>query len=203
MLIKRAAPAIVCCALIIVLESCYPNRFDEAVDYTTVLTLFDDSADFGTFQTFEIADDRGIIEIPDDDTDVTHAYDAAFYARIRSNMTARGYTEVDVPNTADLVIFAAVTTSDYIVSSCYYWWDYYCWYYCYPGAGWCYPSYATSYTAGTVVAFMVDRASYDSGANSAPLVWVASFGSIISGNAAEVVGKVDDAFAQSPYISAN
>jgi hypothetical protein len=202
-MMRKTLLAIACFMAIAVLESCYPNRFDDADDYTTVTTLFNETKDFGAYQTFALADARGIIEIPEDDTDVTHAYDNQFFARIRSNMAARGYTEVEDPNDADLVIFAAVTTTDYMVSSCYYWWDYYCWYYCYPGYGWCYPAYVTTYTTGTVVTIMIDRADADADPANVPVMWVASFGSILAGEGAEVVAKVDDAFAQSPYISAN
>ncbi len=202
-MMRKALLAIACFATIAVLESCYPNRFDDADDYTTVTTLFDEAKDFGAYQTFALADARGIVEIPDESVDVTHAYDNQFFGKIRSNMTARGYTEVDDPAVADILIFAAVTTTDYAVSSCYYWYDYYCWYYCYPGYGWCYPSYAVTYTTGTVVAVMIDRAAADATAADAPIMWVASFGSILAGEGVELVAKVDDAFAQSPYISTN
>jgi hypothetical protein len=190
-----------CAGAILTLASCYPNRFDEVDDYETVLTLFNESADFGAYQTYALADDRGLIEIGDD-VDVTHAYDASFFQRIRANMNERGYTEIDDPAAADLVILAGVTTTDYLVSSCYYWWDYYCWYYCYPGYGWCYPAYVATYTTGTVVAFMIDNANYVPGTN-ATLAWTFSVGSILAGNAADVVLKVDQAFAQSPYIQAD
>lgn len=200
---KRLLITMACAGAIFAFASCYPNRFDEVDDYETVLTLFNETKDFGSYQTYALGDDQGIIEIGDNqDVDVTHAYDAAFFARIRANMNDRGYVEVDDPFTADLVILAGVATTDWLVTSCYYWWDYYCWYYCYPGYGWCYPYYATTYTTGTVVTFMIDNRNYVEGTN-AELAWVASIGSVLQGQGADVVLKVDQAFAQSPYISAN
>ena len=126
---KKILITMVCIGAILTFGSCYPNRFDEVDDYETVLTLFNETKDFGSYQTYALADDRGLIEIGDD-VDISHIYDQSFFDRIRANMNDRGYTEVDDPSTADLVILAGVTTTDYLVSSCYYWWDYYCWYYC-------------------------------------------------------------------------
>jgi hypothetical protein len=202
MMLKQVVLTAAAIGLAAVLASCQPDRFDESYDYETVATVFNESTDFGSFQTYALADSLGIIEIGED-TDVTHAYDSTFFSRVRANMNARGYTEIADPRAADLVIVTGVMTSDYVTGGCYYWWDYYCWYYCYPGGGWCYPYYTGTYTVGTVVTLMIDRASYDAALNTASLAWIGSIGSILSTNAAEISQKVDDMFAQSPYISAN
>jgi Domain of unknown function (DUF4136) len=191
--------------LLLAIGSCQPFRSDN-YDYDTVLTLQAPDTDFSSYATFALADDQGLIEIGGD-IDITHLYDAQIFTRIRGNLLARGYTEIEDPTTADLVVVAGVTTTDYVVTECYdEWWDEWCWYWpCYPSGGWCYSSggYASEYTVGTMVALMIDRASFDEVDESATVVWTFALGGNVleTTTIREVLINIDQAFVQSPYLS--
>ena len=202
---RRAFLPLLLLAVTLTLVSCQPFRLDNTEDYETVVTLYNKSTDFGSYSTFALADERGLIELGDD-IDVTHQYDDQIFTRIRGNLVARGYLEVADSSQADLVVLAGVTTIDYEVTGCYYWQDYWCWYYpCYPGGGYCYPypGNGYTYTVGTVVLLMVDRQTYNPASNSASLLWSATLGGLISGltSSTELLNNVDQAFAQSPYLT--
>lgn len=200
---RRGLFAGVLLLLVLTAVSCQPFRYDDSAKYDVVLTLYDKTAAFDSYATFAMPDE--LVEIGDD-IDVTHEYDAQIIARIRGNLLARGYTEVSDPETADLVVLPGVTTTEYSVSGCYYWWDYWCWYYpCYPGGGWCYPAPGSgyTYTVGTIVVLMLDRESIDPDAGTGKVLWTATLGGLLKGSITlnTILTNVDQAFLQSPYLS--
>jgi len=202
---RKAFLASALLAAVLSLASCQPFRLDNTSDYETVTTLYNKTINFGTYDTFALADSAGLVEIGPN-TDVSHQYDVQIFTRIRGNLLARGYQEVHDPAQADLLVLAGVTTTDYEVTGCYYWQDYWCWYYpCYPGGAWCYPYPGSgyNYTVGTVVVLMVDRATYNPESKSASVVWTATLGGVINGltSSSELLKNIDTAFAQSPYLT--
>ena len=192
-------------AVVLSLVSCQPYRL-ESTDYETVVTVYSKGTDFGSYSTFALADEQGLIEIGDEDIDISHAYDEEIFTRIRGNLLARGYQEVEDPETADMLVLAGVTAVTLEVSGCYYWGDYWCWYYpCYSGGGYCYPysGYNYEYEVGTVIVLMVDREKYDSASKPPALMWTATLGGLIEGftSSEELLNNVDQAFTQSPYLT--
>ena len=65
-MLKQVVLTVAAIGLAAVLASCQPDRFDETYDYETVATVFNESTDFGSFQTYALADSLGIIEIGED-----------------------------------------------------------------------------------------------------------------------------------------
>ena len=197
---RKAILASVLLAVVLPLVSCQPYRL-ESTDYETVVTVYNKSTDFGTYTTFALAD--SLVEIGDD-VEVTHIYDQQILQQIRTNMLARGYQEVDDPDTADMVLLTGVTTFTVEVSGCYSWGGYWGWYY--PGyPGYCYPysGYAYDYKVGTVILLMVDGKNSSPGPNNASLMWTAVLGGLIEGftTIQELLDNVDTAFTQSPYLT--
>ncbi len=111
-----------------------------------------------------------------------------------------GWTKVEDPANADLVLFPAAWTNTTI----YYWYDYWCWYYpyyCGWGWGWGYPS-VSSYTTGTLLMTLVaDGDDYVEPFR----VWSSAANGLLSGayNTDRVLKTIDQAFEQSPYLNIN
>lgn len=176
-----------------VAAACYPHRLD-SVDYDVVATLYDTTAAFNTAGTYYLLNQVVHLVPPGESDNIGHSADAAVLAAIRTNMTARGYTEGTDSTTVDLKLLAAATTTDYTA----YYQGYYCgyyWYYCPPYWG----SY--SYTLGTLLVSMKDR-RVPTGAEA---MWLGVGNGLLNGtpSASRLTDAVNAMFSQSPYISAN
>ena len=182
-----------------VVSACYPDRLDN-VNYDVVATVHDSTANFKA-TTFAL-DDSVVHLLVSGSDNISRAYDAQILARIRSNMTARGYTEVADPNTADLAMLVGVTTADYTA----YYWDYWCgsWGYWW-GYGCYYPPYygTYTYTLGTLFVGMQDRRTLTGG--KVETIWLGIGNGLVGQGvtATRVTGAIDQMFTQSPFIKAN
>jgi len=139
---------------------------------------------------------------PGEFDDISHALDAAIIAEIRDQMEDRGYTYVANPNTADLTLLPAVSTTEYQG----YYWDYWCgyWGYWYPYGCYYPPYYGTyEYTVGSLFVTMSDRRLAAGG--DVPLIWLAIANGLAGtgSTAARLTDGIQQMFAQSPYINAN
>ena len=175
------------------LAACYPGDPLTTTDTDVVTTLFRQGADFSTKMTY--AQPSTVIKIKGDGTvDITPpANNATIISRINANMQALGYTVAD-STTADVIVAAAVTETEWVGGGCYpgYWgW------YGYPGWGWCYP-YAYTYTTGTLLIVMWDRNQ----ASNNEALWVAAMNGLIQGtvSSTRINNAINQAFAQSPYL---
>ena len=198
---KKITSALVA-ALAVLLLGCYPQGAEFYEDLDVVYTNYDDTFDFGSAGTFSIPDNivkiEGNITDGEDPEFVKEPMNSQIIQKLKSNMTALGWTEVDNPANADVVLFPAVWTNTTI----YYWYDYWCWYYpYYCGWGWGYPS-VTAYTTGTLVMTLVtDGPDYVEPTR----VWTGAVNGLLSGayDVNRVNKGIDQAFKQSPYLKIN
>jgi hypothetical protein len=160
------------------------------------------NSNFAQYVTFTVTDQ---IQVVDDTGGTNEDYtqdEPQIVARVRDNMTARGYTYVPfTPGVvADLVIglYLFKGSAAYGGYYCDYWyWGYYpydCGYY-----------YAGSYNFGTFVMRMADlkNAPPQTPGATLPIVWgSASYGLLgtPSYNLQRALDSIDKAFAQSPYL---
>ena len=181
---------------------CYPDGAEYYEDTDIVYTDYDDQFDFSYKGTYSIPDKIVKItgnlnegELPEF---IKEPYNSQILNNIEKNMTSMGYTKVEDPANADMVLFPAVWTNTTI----YYWYDYWCWYYpYYCGWGWGYPS-VTAYTTGTLVmALIADGDEYVEPAK----VWTGAANGLLSGayDVTRVNAAIDQAFKQSPYLKTN
>ena len=190
-------------AAVVAAAACYPDEITDVSEFDTVTTLQDTVTNFGTARTYVIADT--VIHVPIEDGNIGHADDDLLIARVRSNMNAAGYQEIPDSPTAnpDFYVNVAITTQQWVVidwiGGCYYPW-YGCW-------GWYYPTYpyVYSYETGTVLAIILDRRRANAGANRMPVAWVGAVNGVIDvgGEVDRALEGIDQAFAQSPYVSRN
>ena len=189
-------------SIIIILGSCYPQGPEYYEDLDVVFTNFDDQFDFASKGTYSMPDK--IVKIEGDLAEgeepeyVKEPQNTQMLQKMEANMSALGWTKIEDPADADLVLFPAVWTNTTI----YYWYDYWCWYYpYYCGWGWGYPS-VSSYTTGTLVMTLVaDGEDYIEPSR----VWTAAANGLLSGayNTTRVNNAIDQAFEQSPYLRTN
>jgi hypothetical protein len=187
--------------IILLMVSCYPDGPEYYEDLDVVYTNYTESFDFSSKSTYAMPDkivkvEGNLIEdsLPEF---VKEPINSQLVAQIQSNMTAMGWTKVEDPANADLVLFPAVWTNTTII----YYYDYWCWYYpYYCGWGYYYPVSSTSYTTGTLIMTLVaDGENYVEPSG----VWYAAANGILTGeyNTSRAMKAIDQAFEQSPYLN--
>ncbi len=197
--VRLLAPGVL--ALLVGL-GCYPER-GQQTSYDSIFTVRDTTTDFGTAVTFAMADSVVHLGDPGDPDNITRAYDDDILARVRLNMVQAGYTEVLDPATSDLNVVTLVSSSEFTG----YYWDYWCSYYgwWYGAWGCYYPPYwySYSYEVGTILIGISDQRRFLN--DHAPMVWFAAANGLMGTGAtlARITSAIDQAFDQSPYISAN
>ncbi len=186
---------------------CYPDGADYADELDLVYTVYDENYAFSAGSTYSIPDE--IVKISDglgDDVEyIQDLYAVPMLNKIKANMTALGWTRVDADQNPDIELLPAAWTSTTIVSGGYYggYWCYWDPYYC--GGGWYYPyPYYSSYTTGTFVMFMTDPQNLSTD-DSRKVVWTSAINGLLTGSydANRINQAIDQAFAQSPYLTTN
>jgi len=184
----------------LLMVSCYPGEVGSYDDLDLVYSNYTESFDFAGQNTYSMPDkivkiEGNLIEGESPEF-VTEPYNTQILNKIADNMSALGWTRVEDPATADLVLFPAVWTN----TTVYYYYDYWCWYYpYYCGWGYYYP-YVSSYTTGTLIMTLVaDGEDYVDPTG----VWAAAANGVLSGayDSSRVLDAIDQAFEQSPYLN--
>jgi len=187
--------------IILLMVSCYPDGPEYYEDLDVVYTNYTEDFNFSSKSTYAMPDKIVKIEgnlIEDEAPEfVQEPINSQLVVQIQSNMTAMGWTKVDIADNPDLVLFPAVLTNTTVV----YYYDYWCWYYpYYCGWGYYYPVSASSYTTGTLIMSLVaDGENYVEPSG----VWYAAANGILTGeyNTSRVMKAIDQAFDQSPYLN--
>jgi len=187
--------------IILLMVSCYPDGPEYYEDLDVVYTNYTEDFNFSSKSTYAMPDkivkiEGNLIEGEAPEF-VEEPINSQLVVQIQSNMTAMGWTKVEDPLSADLVLFPAVLTNTTVV----YYYDYWCWYYpYYCGWGYYYPVSASSYTTGTrIMSLVADGENYVEPSG----VWYAAANGIMTGeyNTSRVMKAIDQAFDQSPYLN--
>src|SRR4030095_10637984 len=134
----------------LILAGCYPNGPDYVEQLDIVISNYDPNFSFSSKSTYSLPDK--VIKITGEEIDDPDGNNLPDYIdqgtatlilnQIRSNMNARGYTEVESTESPDLILLPSAMETTTLVY--YYDWWYWGWYYpTYPGYGWgwYYPGY--------------------------------------------------------------
>jgi hypothetical protein len=200
-------------ALGIGLNGCYPGDSLTTEEVDVVATNFDEAYfETNVPVTYHLPDTVGVIGGEnEDDQDLTRDEMDFILAQVRNNLDAIGYVEIDSLNDEDELPDVVITVDAIIVQSvgvgCIPWWGWWGWYPWWPGWGWgaggCYPTYAYSFTTGSLLLNMIDVESSTS--TDWNRVWVAGINGLIrnsqQGNQEFVRNTVNQAFDQSPYLT--
>jgi hypothetical protein len=179
--------------MLVMLVACYPGDVSSIAELDVVMTRY--ATDVNT-------DEPDAILIP-------RANDQQTLDRVRANLVAQGWTEVDWDDAAggdpvDVAILNLATASENTQ-----WWVSYppggCWYYPCWGWGWYWPPYVgtTSYDAGTYFMVMAD-ANQITPSDSTQGVWGGVVNGVLTSSAGSdyqrLLNGIDQAFSQSPYL---
>ena len=187
-----------------------PN-LSQLTDDFLVGTLYEPSAQFASYQTYELPSYVAIVGSgTTNDTMLSTNQANQLLNQVRSNMNSRGYREAGANDTADLAmnIFTIKTINQTsIITPGSYWgypgyydpgyWGYYDSYYYYPF------SYTYTYNTGTIVMEMVDLKNLTLNNNKLEIIWTSISNGILGttySNTQNALYAIDQSFTQSPYI---
>jgi hypothetical protein len=193
-----------------VMTSCtkYPAESDRLTEDLVVYTQYDVNINFSDYKTFAIVDSLGYQDVTDSGRVLTPNA-KALLDRIASNMVSRGFVQVahDAIPKPDFAIDADYlkTTTVSTYSPGYYWggyyspfyWGYGGYYYGYPY----YPTYVTSYSAGSVFIDLFDL-KHPSTDNKLYTRWNAYIRGLYTDahTSTEINKSIDQAFSQTPSL---
>ncbi len=187
----------------LMLASCtkYPPSSDRLLEDLAVVTQYDTKADFNALKTYTMA--ISIKKVTDKDTtNLTDATAQAILAQVEKNMNSRGFTKVPAADTsADLAIQAVYYQNTTVYTYSYGYYGYYYYYPYYPY----YPVYYSSYTTGMINIELLNMTKKDPSNHRVPVCWNAYIRGLLTGThtTAEITGKVDQAFIQTPQLTTN
>ena len=215
---------------LLLLTSCYPEKYEDIEDLDIVQTQYDDEFDFNSKSYFLLADtvpiiseDSGYEKSPEE-----ILMDNAIVGEVADQMTQAGYTQLSQADTADnekmddaLVLLVSRATEsyteyyyDYYNYGYNYWDGFYGLDYYYPGYYWrnYYPwgyPVSFSYSVGTVIIEMLDpSAPYELNDGeeevSFPVRWMAVLNGLAElsyeNTEDRILDGINQAFEQSPYL---
>lgn len=209
-------------AIAIGITSCYPGGAEYTSDTDVVVTDYDPEYSFKSVQTYYLSD--SIDHITEDDDEPNTKNDAYIISELERSFNSLGWTRLDStdaggnPPDVSVVVRAAQVTNYNIYSYPWYpgWgWGWY-WkssdetqYWGYPGYGWgypYYPTYVTSYTTGTLNWFLFDPELVDEENEILNVKWVGVINGVLgssnSSTQSRITTGINQAFNQSPYLSA-
>jgi hypothetical protein len=194
-------------ALAFLLTQCYPEGPQYVDEVDIVYSNYDPGYNFSAKHSFALPDK--IMKVDNDLLNglgpnyVKDIYASVMLDRIRQNMLANGWSQVDVSDNPDVLLAPAA----YELTTYYYdYWSYYDWWYgsYYPGGGW-YNSYAVvqEYSTGSLIVSMVDP--NDLSADDKPRVtWTFIINGLLEGTTSDfnsrVTKGINQAFTQSQYL---
>jgi hypothetical protein len=198
-------------SIFLLIAGCYKSPDSTLSSQFVVITNFDSAANFHDYKTFVLPPYVGLISSVSKDSILDPQYGDSILATIASNLKARGYVQVANDQTADLGV-AAMALKEVTIYTGWYpgsWWGYpgwggCYWYYCgyYP---WYPPYYGTYvYQTGSLIVELVDLI-HRPAPHQLDVIWTNWNGGALgsaANNLDNALNSIDQAFIQSPYISA-
>ncbi|MCX6247376.1 MAG: DUF4136 domain-containing protein [Bacteroidetes bacterium] len=189
----------------------YPPSSSRTMEDLVIYTKYDVTVQFTDYQTFAIVPAVSYIDGKDSAT-LTTPNAIALLDRISADMESRGFKKVNSTDNPDLGI--NVTAIKNTTTTVYYpgwYWGYPGYYppnwWGYPGYGYgypYYPTYTTSYSAGTVIIDLADF-KFKTSDDKIMIRWNAYIRGLLTDthSQGDVLNSVDQAFAQTPSLRTN
>lgn len=206
---------------VLLLFGCGLEPADNSEDLDVVVTAPAQGADFRQVTTYALPTEVPLIKQSDVEAEPVEAkldatLQAAILDTVNQNMSRLGYRRVENPEQGKPDVFlevSAIATQSldvYYSSWSTYWGSYYApWYGTYYGAGWApvVTPYVVESSFGTVLINMTNPNAPDPASQKIPTLWVAAVNGVLNdaivpgGGTARVVDGINQAFAQSPYLT--
>jgi len=184
------------------LQACFPFGPEDIEDFDIVGTFFDENVNFSSFKTYAMPDT--IVHVDNSGTVVgtTGDYDALILSQVAANMGAVGYTRVNSPSQADMLLTLAIAREGYSLDNTYDYGDYYgSGYNSYGSGGYYNPGTEYQMETGTVLMNLADSQSEGSLKSS---LWLGLINGIteesFTNTSRRLIELINQAFVQSPYL---
>ena len=186
---------------IFLLQACFPFGPENIEDFDIVGTFYDENVNFSTFKTYAMPDT--IVHVDNSGVSTTTGdFDALILSQIAANMGAAGYTRVNKPDDADMILTLAIAREGYNLENTYDYGDYY-------GPG--YDSYGSGgyyntgseyqMETGTLLMNLADHKDSDS---TKPSMWLGIINGVteqsFTNTSRRLIELINQAFVQSPYL---
>lgn len=202
-------PALLLAMVGLIIASCskYPTYTVNTSDLDMVWTNYDESIDFAQYKTYFVPDSILLEDdVDEDDAKALQKYYESILVEVDKNMAALNYVRVDSTSNPDIGVGVSIVTQTTYVYSYNYWW-YYPPYWGYPGYGYSYPwsTYMGSYEEGAVIIDLADLKNVNHNTQTINAMWTSLVGGVLTSSNSTVIsnrliGGIDQAFKQSPYL---
>ncbi|TFH01414.1 MAG: DUF4136 domain-containing protein [Calditrichales bacterium] len=194
----------------VLMQSCFPYGPEDIEEFDIVATFRADDVNFGAITTFALPD--SIVRIDNsggnNNSGTTGQYDALILDQVATNLVARGYTRVQDPDEADVIVTVAITLEGFNLYGEYNYSDYWGWYtpdyddgyeYDYGGYG---SQQNYDLQLGTVLINMSNPSLASTG--TMPTIWIGIINGIaeqsLVNTSTRLIQLINQCFAQSPYL---
>jgi hypothetical protein len=109
---------------VVLLQACFPFGPEDIEDFDIVGTFYDENINFSTFKYYAMPDTIAKVE----NSVVSKApgeFDALILSQVAANMGAAGYTRVNDPDSADMLLTLAISRDGNTLDNNYDYGDYY------------------------------------------------------------------------------
>ena len=190
---------------IFLLQACFPFGPEDLEDFDIVGTFYDENVNFSNFKTYAMPDT--IAKITSSGVSNERGqYDDLVLSQIAANMGAVGYTRVNDPDQADMLLTVVVVNDGgYSIDNSYNYGDYYGPDYNYGSGGYYYTGSNYQIETGTVLMTLADHKDGDNARESA--MWLGMLNGIteqsFTNTSRRLIELINQAFVQSPYLGTN
>lgn len=201
---------LILCGVLFLATSCnkYPADSVSTEETDLIGSLYDQSANFGSYKTFAVVDTVNYIKTVAGENELDSGvskYSDRIISLIAQNMTSRGYVRVHKDSMPDLGIDASILSGEFTGSYTYwggypsYWgWYGYSYWYGYPQTTY------YNYEIGSLVMNMVDLKNRNDVDKELRVLWNNFAAGLVSNsnstNSSRIDRAVNTMFTQSPYI---
>jgi hypothetical protein len=186
---------------IFLLQACFPFGPEDLEDFDIVGTFYDENVNFSNFKTYAMPDT--IVKITGAGVSSSKGqYDDLILDQIEANMGAVGYTRVQNPDQADMLLTVAVVNDEYNMNNSYDYGDYYGDPYDYGSGGYYDTGSDYQVSTGTVLMNLANHKDGDTTRESS--MWVGILNGILeqsfTNTNRRLIELINQAFVQSPYL---
>lgn len=189
----------------VLLQACFPYGPEDIEDFDIVGTFYDKNVNFGNFKTYAMPDT--IVKVTSAATSSEKGeYDDLVLSQIEANMGAVGYSRVQNPEQADMLLTVSVVRDDgYSIDGSYDYGDYYGDRYDYGSGGYYYTGSDYQVETGTVLMNLANHKDGDTSKESA--MWLGMLNGVteqsFTNTSRRLIELINKAFAQSPYLGSS
>jgi hypothetical protein len=189
---------------IFLLQACFPFGPEEIEDFDIVGTFYDENVSFSNFTSYAMPDTVAKVSSSGVNNEKGQ-YDDLILSQIEANMGAVGFTRVQNPEQADMLLTVAIASEGYSIENSYDYGDYYGDRYDYGSGGYYYSGADYQIETGTVLMNLANHKDGDNTRESA--LWLGIINGVteqsFTNTSRRLIELINQAFVQSPYLGTN